>query len=81
MSTTTDIRYSLPTGTWRLDPVHPSEKNPYTICLTLPTDRSRSVARSGIIPTYQKNSDTVAYVDTANTSHSSGLRNCGHIDI
>ena len=24
MSTTTDIRYSLPTGTWQLDPVHSS---------------------------------------------------------
>src|SRR5512141_200351 len=41
-------------------------------------ERSRSVARSGISPTYQKSSDTVAYVDTANTSHISGLRNCGH---
>src|SRR5438128_12025045 len=44
-------------------------------------DRSRSVARSGISPTYQNNSDTVAYVDTANTSHTSGLLNCGHTPI
>src|SRR3954452_7309723 len=41
-------------------------------------ERSRNVARSGIRPTYQNISDTVAYVETANTSHISGLRNCGH---
>src|SRR5205823_13048833 len=44
-------------------------------------DRSRSVARSGMSPTYQNNSDTVAYVDTANTSQTSGLLNCGHTPI
>ncbi len=43
-----------------------------------PFARSRSVARSGISPTNQNRSDTVAYVETANTSHTSGLRNCGH---
>src|SRR3954453_9305115 len=43
--------------------------------------RSRSVARSGIRPTYQNNSETVPYVDTAKTSQISGLRNCGHIPI
>jgi hypothetical protein len=32
-------------------------------------------------PTYQKSSETVAYVETAKTSHISGLRNCGHSDI
>src|SRR5437762_2363683 len=41
-------------------------------------ERSRSVARSGIRPTNQKSSETVAYVETANTSQISGLRNCGH---
>src|SRR5437868_11922919 len=41
--------------------------------------RSRSVAKSGIRPTYQNSSDTVAYVDTANTSHTSGLRKLGWI--
>src|SRR5262245_24027083 len=44
-------------------------------------DRSRSVARSGIRPTNQNSSETVAYVETANTSHTSGLLNCGHTFI
>src|SRR5579875_2968435 len=39
------------------------------------------LARSGIRPTYQNTSETVPYVDTANTSHSSGLRGCGHNHI
>jgi hypothetical protein len=39
------------------------------------------VARSGISPTYQNSAETVAYVDTANTSHISGLRNCGQRPI
>src|SRR6476469_3219067 len=43
--------------------------------------RSRSVARSGISPTYQNNNETVAYVDTANTSQTNGLRNCGQTPI
>src|SRR4028119_646437 len=43
--------------------------------------RSRSVARSGIRPTYQKSAETVAYVETAKTSHISGLRNCGQSPI
>ncbi len=29
----------------------------------------------------QNSSDTVPYVETANTSQTSGLRNCGQIDI
>ena len=33
------------------------------------------------MPTYQNSSDTVAYVLTANTSHSSGLRKFGQTDI
>src|SRR5436190_13304324 len=43
--------------------------------------RSRRVARSGTRPTYQNISDTVPYVDTANTSQISGLRNCGQMFI
>src|ERR1700723_1078267 len=42
---------------------------------------SRRVAKSGTSPTYQKSKDTVAYVETAKTSHTSGLRNCGHSHI
>src|SRR5712664_2356456 len=45
------------------------------------TARSRSVARSGMRPTNQKSSDTVAYVETANTSQISGLLNCGQTFI
>src|SRR5689334_14655273 len=44
-------------------------------------DRSRNVARSGTSPTNQKSSDTVAYVETANTSQISGLLNCGQTPI
>src|SRR6185295_4877067 len=44
-------------------------------------DRSRNVAKSGIRPTNQNIADTVAYVETAKTSHINGLRNCGQIPI
>src|SRR3954467_4989080 len=44
-------------------------------------DVSRIVARSGTSPTYQNKAETVAYVETANTSQTSGLRNCGQIPI
>ena len=43
--------------------------------------RSRSVARSGTRPTYQNSSETVKYVETANTSQISGLRKFGHMLI
>ncbi|MNC88128.1 hypothetical protein D3C83_39150 [compost metagenome] len=43
--------------------------------------RSRKVPKSGIMPMYQNKSDTVKYVPTAKMSHSSGLRNCGHMFI
>ncbi len=43
--------------------------------------RSRSVPRSGTMPMYQKTTEIVAYVETANTSHASGLRNCGQTFI
>ncbi len=36
------------------------------------------VAKSGTSPTYQNTAEMVAYVETAKTSHTSGLRNCGH---
>src|SRR5947209_10667768 len=39
------------------------------------------VARSGTRPVYQKINETVAYVETANTSHTSGLRGCGQTHI
>src|SRR5277367_1075294 len=51
------------------------------ICFGLVVERSRSVARSGIKPTNQKSRETVPYVETANTSQMSGLRNCGQIPI
>ena len=39
------------------------------------------MATSGISPTYQNSSDTVAYVETAKASHTRGLRHWGHIPI
>src|SRR5688500_4617941 len=54
---------------------------PNTFCFARDTARSRIVAKSGIRPTYQNTTDTVAYVDTAKTSQISGLRNCGHNPI
>src|SRR3569623_1091870 len=42
--------------------------------------RSRNVARSGPMPMYQNRIDVVMYVETANTSHIRGERNCGHIE-
>src|SRR5215212_11843466 len=42
--------------------------------------RSRSTAMSGINPMYRKVDDTVRYVRIANTSHTSGLLNCGQIN-
>src|SRR5437763_12954041 len=65
----------------RHEPAQPTEKIPYMICFVRLVARSRSVARSGIMPMYQNSADTLAYVLTANTSHSSVLRNCGHICI
>src|SRR4026209_2600258 len=44
-------------------------------------ERSRSVARAGIMPTYPKSSDTVAEGDTANTPQTSGLRKFGRSPI
>src|ERR1700734_1749516 len=43
--------------------------------------RARIVPRSGTMPMYQNTTEIVAYVETAKTSHASGLRNCGHTFI
>src|SRR5438270_6203023 len=45
-----------------------------TIFLIPPEARSRNVARSGIMPKYQKTSEIVRYVLMAKTSHTSGER-------
>src|SRR5258708_25979768 len=42
-------------------------------------DESRSDARSGTRPRYQKSSEIVKYVETAKTSQVSGLLNCGQM--
>src|SRR5689334_10505684 len=51
------------------------------ICAGRFSERSRRVAKSGINPMNQNSKEIVAYVETANTSHTSGLRNCGHTFI
>src|SRR5882724_2425626 len=47
--------------------------------LVLLFDESRREARSGTRPRYQKSSEIVKYVETAKTSHVSGLLNCGQM--
>src|SRR6266536_4338181 len=42
---------------------------------------SRKLARSGIRPTNQNTSEIVPYVETANTSHTSGLLKFGQYDM
>src|SRR6516225_8655940 len=49
------------------------------IRLTLLFDESRSAARSGTRPRNQNSSEIVKYVETAKTSHVSGLLNCGQM--
>src|ERR1700678_102496 len=61
--------------------LHPSDNTPKITLETLFVDLSRSVARSGTSPTNQKSKETVAYVETAKTSQTSGLLNCGHSHI
>jgi hypothetical protein len=63
------------------DPRQPIASMPKIFCAQLFGARSRIVAKSGIRPVNQKSNDTVAYVDTANTSQISGLRGCGHSHI
>src|SRR5271156_2843374 len=65
----------------RAEPRQPIANAPKIIRCHWCGARSRNVARSGIKPTNQNSSDTVPYVDTANTSQISGLRNCGQIPM
>src|SRR5712691_3619054 len=58
----------------RAEPFHPRLKRLYTSLLEPAAVRSRSVAKSGIIPRYQNTSEIVRYVLIANTSHRSGDR-------
>ena len=63
------------------EPRQPSAKMPYSRCAIGDFARSRIVARSGMRPMYQNTIETVAYVETANTSQISGLRKFGHSAI
>src|SRR5690606_1806832 len=59
----------------RAPPSHPKLRALYIAARVLAPcriARSRIVAKSGIRPMYQKTSDTVKYVEIANTSHNSG---------
>src|SRR6476619_805600 len=60
------------------EPRHPNAITPKIRRTKSDFALSRIVARSGTRPTYQNSSETVAYVDTANTSQMSGLRKFGH---
>src|SRR5262252_9641879 len=66
---------------WRASPRQPIASIAKTtfchFCLAV----SRIVAKSGINPMNQKSAETVAYVETAKTSHISGLRKFGHMPI
>src|ERR1700712_1638332 len=66
---------------WRVDPRQPSDSMPYTYFASGSFARSRSVPKSGTMPRYQNTIEIVAYVETANTSQASGLRNCGQMFI
>src|SRR5579864_4116364 len=61
----------------RAEPRHPIARIPYAYFANMFLARSRKVPRSGIKPVNQNSSETVAYVETANTSHTSGLRKFG----
>src|SRR5690606_15345993 len=52
-------------------PVQPKARKVYSF-LRKPFARSRTVAKSGTRPVYQKSRDTVKYVEMANKSHKSG---------
>src|ERR1700742_3463901 len=66
---------------WRAEPRQPIARAPKITCFHRAVAPSRRVARSGISPTYQKTAEIVKYVETAKTSQSKELRNCGHISI
>src|SRR5215831_17068713 len=55
-----------------VEPVHPNDSTPYMNFLHFSFARSRTVARSGMRPEYQNNTETVKYVEIANTSQSKG---------
>ena len=55
-----------------VEPDQPKEAMPYKYLRNLVFARSRIVPKSGIKPEYQNKSDTVKYVEMANTSHISG---------
>src|SRR5215475_5794000 len=61
----------------RADERQPIESAPYSILTEGRLAPSRRVPRSGKRPTNQNKSETVKYVETANTSHTRGLLNCG----
>src|SRR5262245_36550684 len=61
----------------RAAPRQPIAKKPYNARTKRFRARSRMLAKSGISPTNQNRNDTVAYVLTAKTSHTNGLRHCG----
>src|SRR5580700_4260724 len=65
----------------RVDPRQPRLASPYMYFANGIVARSRSVPRSGIMPMYQNTTEIAAYVETAKTSHASGLRNCGQTFI
>src|SRR5438128_348408 len=76
------IRYARSyTCQWRLEPRQPSDSRPYAMKRIFVGARSRKVARSGTMPMYQNSTETVAYVETANTSHNSGEKKFGHMPI
>src|SRR6476469_3397769 len=58
---------------------HPNDSTPKICLRTGCVSRSRSTAISGINPMNRNVAETVRYVSTANTSHTSGLLNCGQI--
>src|SRR5690606_33291494 len=55
-----------------VDPVQPKDSNPYIFFLHFSLALSLTVAKSGKRPAYQKRSETVKYVEIANTSQSNG---------
>ena len=59
---------------FRFEPRQPRAKIPNRNFLIRVVARSRNVAKSGTKPVYQNRTDTVKYVETANTSHMSALR-------
>src|SRR5215469_17027096 len=61
-----------------VEPDQPKLITPYMNFFHFSLARSRTEARSGIRPEYQKSTDTVKYVEMANTSQSSGELKLGH---